>query len=119
MGSVSPMTTRLPALKMPDLSRAMSSRVGPRTSVWSKLMLVSDGHVAVDHVGAVPPAAQPDLDHGHVDRLVGEPGQGGGGEELEPGGALVHQLLQPGQGLEDLDEGAVVDGLAVAGRSAR
>ena len=41
VGSVSPMTTRLPALKMPDLSRAMSSRVGPSTSVWSKLTLVS------------------------------------------------------------------------------
>ena len=40
MGSDSPMTARLPALKMPDLSRPMSSRVGPSTSVWSKLMLV-------------------------------------------------------------------------------
>ena len=41
VGSVSPMTTRLPSLKMPDLSRPMSSSVGPRTSVWSKLILVS------------------------------------------------------------------------------
>ncbi len=35
------MTTRLPGLKMPDLSAAMSSSVGPSTSVWSKLMLVT------------------------------------------------------------------------------
>ncbi len=41
VGSDSPMTTRLPSLKMPDLSRPMSSSVGPSTSVWSKLILVS------------------------------------------------------------------------------
>ncbi len=40
VGSVSPTTTRLPGLMMPALSRAMSSRVGPSTSVWSKLTLV-------------------------------------------------------------------------------
>ena len=97
MGSDSPMTTRLPALKMPDLSRPMSSSVGPRTSVWSKLMLVRTATAPSTTLVQSHRPPNPDLDHGHVDRLVGEPGQGGGGEELEPGRGFLHQLLQPGQ----------------------
>ena len=34
-GSVSPTTAVQPEVKMPALSRAMSSSVGPSTSVWS------------------------------------------------------------------------------------
>ena len=40
-GAVSPTTAMLPGLTMPALSRAIPSRVGPSTSVWSKLMFVS------------------------------------------------------------------------------
>ena len=39
--SISPTTTRLPGSMMPALSAAMPSSVGPSTSVWSKLTLVS------------------------------------------------------------------------------
>ena len=35
VGSVSPTTAVQPEVKMPDLSLAMSSSVGPSTSVWS------------------------------------------------------------------------------------
>ncbi len=40
-GAISPTTTLLPGSMMPALSVAIPSSVGPRTSVWSKLTLVS------------------------------------------------------------------------------
>ena len=58
------------------------------------------GHLAVADVGGVGDAAQAHLDHGHVDRLVGEDGEAQDGQALEvrqPGLALglqfaVHDL---------------------------
>jgi hypothetical protein len=38
---------------------------------------------AVDRVGRVPATEQPHLDDGDVDRDLGEPGEGGGGQQLE------------------------------------
>ena len=111
------MTTRLPGLKMPDLSRGDVLQRGAQHLGVVEADVGHHGHLAVDHVGAVPPSSQSHLDHGHVDRFVGEPGQGGRGEQLEPGRALLHHRLDPRQGLELLDEGQVVDGLPVAGEA--
>ena len=58
----------------------------------------------VGHVGGVVAAEQPDLDHGDVDRDVGEPPEGGGGEDLEVRRAHPGQLLDRGDRADQLAE---------------
>ena len=58
--------------------------------MWSKLMLVRTATSPSTTLVQSHRPPRPDLDDGHVDRLVGEPGQGGRGEQLEPGRALLH-----------------------------
>ena len=73
-GSVSPSTSADARLHDPGLlGRDVGRGSGPMYSTWSMLTLVTTATVAVDHVGGVPGAAQPDLHHRDVDRDVGEP----------------------------------------------
>ena len=53
-------------------------------SVWSPPTPVTTATRAVDDVGGVVAAEQADLDHGDVDRRLGEPTEGGCGHQLEP-----------------------------------
>ena len=71
-GSVSPSTRVAPGLTMPAFSRAMCSRVGPSSSVWSRATLVTMETVAVSDVGGVPAPAHTDFDYGDVHGTVGE-----------------------------------------------
>ena len=114
-GSVSPITAAESGLMMPAFSRAMSASVGPANSVWSMPMLVTTATWAVDDVGGVPPAEQPDLDHRDVDGDVGEPAEGGGGARLEVARPDAGEPLEVGDRGDLLGELVVVDRLAVAG----
>ena len=75
-------------------------------------------HAGVHHVGGVPAAAESHLEDRHIDRPVGEPAQGGPGQDLEPGqpDARTEQRLEPGQVGEDLGQLGVADRLAVGGQ---
>ena len=77
------------------------------------------GDGGVDHVGGVVATEHADLDHGHVDRDVGEPGEGGGGEDLEVAGGDPGDLLDGGHRADGGPELVVGDRLAVPRRSAR
>ena len=116
-GRISPTTTRLPGLMMPDLVAGDVLQGGAQDLGVVEAHVGEHRHVAVAPRWCSPSGRRAHLDHGHVDRLVGEPGQGGGGEELEPGGRLGQQRLEAGQRLEHLDERGVVDRLAVAGQA--
>ena len=93
------------------LGRDRRRHPGP-PSVWSRPTFVTTATCA-GHVRGVVPAEQPDLDDGDVDREVGEPAEGGRGEDLEVRGAHPGQLLDGGDRADLLTELVVVDGLAV------
>ena len=61
-----------------------------------------DGNIPVDHVRAVPRAAEPHLDDHGVDGLGGEPRQPGRREELEPRRSILEQRFEQRQLAEDL-----------------
>ena len=66
-----------------DDAGLLAGHVGPGRPEELDVVETDVGHHgdhAVGHVGGVPPAAEADLDHGHVDRPVGEPAEGGRGQ---------------------------------------
>ena len=83
--------------------------------MWSSPTLVTTATSRVDDVGGVEPTEQADLDHGDVDRDLGEPPERGGGHDLEPAGVDAGQLLDGGHVADRLGQVVVVDRLAVAG----
>ena len=97
----------------------MWALVGPANSLWSIADVGDDGDLRVAHVGRVPSAEQPDLDHGDVDGEVGEPAERGGGDRLEVRRPHAGEHLEVGDGGDLLGEVVVADRLAVAARSAR
>ena len=62
-------------------------------------MIAADA--AVPGVGRVEPAAEPDLDDGQVDLLLGEPAEGDGRQQLELG-CRPGPAGDPSRGVEDL-----------------
>ena len=99
---------------MPAFSVAIATRQPGPPSVWSRPTLVTTATCAVGHVGGVVAAEQADLDDGDVDREVGEPAEGGGGEDLEVAtGRTPGQVLDRGDRADLLAELVVVDRLAV------
>jgi hypothetical protein len=83
----------MPALKIPAFSWAMCEMVFANAR---------DGRdFRRDDVGAVEPTAQPGFDHGNIDLLIGEPGEGHGGEGVEASRGRPHlgddRLELPGQ----------------------
>ena len=76
-----------------------------------------DRHLGVDDVGGVVAAEQTDLDHGDVDRRLGEPSERGGGDELEPARPHRHERLDGSEAVQHLGQVGVGDGLAVPGHA--
>ena len=72
-----------PGLRIPAFSPAISVSVEPRKWVWSMSIGVTTATCGVGDVGGVPGAAHPDLEHGDVDRGVGEGGERHRGQHLE------------------------------------
>ena len=95
-GSVSPSTSVAPGFTIPAFSAAISGRVRAEVLDVVELHVGDDRDPAVDHVGGVPRAAEPDLDHRDVDRDVGEPLERGGVDDLEVAGPVREELLDVG-----------------------
>ena len=77
------------------------------------------GDEAVGHVGGVVPTEEADLDHGDIDGLLGEPGERGGGDQLEPGRLALDERLERGQLVEDARPGPRRGSVGRPRRSAR
>ncbi len=88
---------------------------GPEVLDVVELHVRHHRHLAVDDVGGVPGAAEPDLDHGDVHGHVGEPFEGDGVDDLEVAGPVGQQGLEVGDQGQDAVELVVGDGLAVPG----
>ena len=113
--SSSPSTRNESGLTMPAFSCAIAVRQSPTRSVWSWPMVVSTATGGVGHVGGVVATEQPDLDHGHVDRDLGEPGERRGGAQLEVGRRHAGQHLELGDLRQHRGEVVVADRTAGPG----
>jgi hypothetical protein len=79
-----------------DDARLLGGDLGQRVAQQVRVVDVDrrhHGHVRVRDVGGVPGAAQPDLDHRHVDRGVGERRVRHGRDDLEEGHRHPVELL--------------------------
>ena len=99
-----------PVWMMPALAVAMSSIVSPSHSVWSSPIGVITQVLACSTLVESSAPPRPDLDHGHVDRRVGERGQRHRGGHVEVGQGLLGARAGRGScatgatSLVDLDE---------------
>ncbi len=71
------------------------------------------GYEAVGHVRGVVATEETDLDHGDVHGLLGEPGERGRGDQLEPGRLALDEGLDRGQLVEHARQVLVRDRSAV------
>ena len=76
-------TTIAPGFATASFSRAICSRVSPRTSVCSRPTFVSSTTRRVEDVRRVEPAAEPGFDHRGVDLALREERERGGRQRLE------------------------------------
>ena len=92
-----------PSLMTPAFSRGDAGEVGAEVGDVVDVDRRDRGDRGVGDVGGVPAPAEPDLEHGDVDRGVGEGGEGEAGEHLE--------LAQPRSvalgAVDDAEEGAI------------